>query len=243
LSPVVTVDAAAVRRRRKTPRSSQLDSGNRHARSKPIAAKAPGKQERGGCSRRTRESQLPSKQKNRLRRATLPRHHGRPRARSSTPTTPPCRSTSPPRPARRSIEMRNPVHQEEGRRRRHRLIEAASVSITRACFTMKHIHGCSNPKLGSCRSDPRSSTTAARSLYSTKQRTNLQLRSPAPPHRRSPPTSPARATAVWAGSTFLPLSYCSRRRGGREASSLLLLGNRVLHCHDRHSHASKTRST
>jgi hypothetical protein len=170
LSPDVTADAAAVRRRRKTPRSSQLDASNHHARSKPVAAKAPGKQERGGCIRRTREGQLPSKQKNRVRRGTLPRHHGRSRARSNRPTAPPCCSSSPPRPAGRSAVMRNTVHQEEGRRRRHRLIEAASVGYTRACFTMKLSHGGYNPKPGSGRRDPRSSTAAARSLYSTSKK-------------------------------------------------------------------------
>jgi hypothetical protein len=223
LSPDVTTDAAAVRRRRKTPRSSQLDASNRHARSKLVAAKALGKQERGGCSRRTREGQLPSKQKNGLRRATLPRHHGRPRARSNKPTTPPRRSTSPPRPAGRSAEMQDTVHQEEGRRRRPRLIEAASVGITRACFTMKLSHGGSNPKPGSGRRDPRSSTAAARSLYSTKQGTNLQLRLPAPPHRRSPSASPARATAVWAGSLFRLLVTVAGGEGRGEGESDLYL--------------------
>jgi hypothetical protein len=161
---------------------------------------APGKKAKGGCSRQTREGRLPDEQERGLRQAPLPRRHGQPRGQSNKPTAPPCNSSSPPRPARRSTAEQDPYPL--GRR----MAEAALAywkrrwsAAPRLASPEKRNHGGDNPKPGSSRSDPGNSTADGKKPTTARSKQlNLYLRPPAPPHRHSQPAAPARVMAGWA---------------------------------------------
>jgi hypothetical protein len=72
----------------------------------------------------------------------------------------------------------------------------------------KRSHGGVNPKPGSGWTDPRNSTLTAEAHYCTKQTTRPTSTAAG---TSPPPTAPTRATAGWAGSLCLSLSYCSAR--------------------------------
>jgi hypothetical protein len=102
------------------------------------------------------------------------------------------------------------------------LLKRRRSTAPRLASPVKHGHGGGHPRLRSGRSDPRSPPLPGIKPASTLGKDRKPRRQlPAPPHRRSRPASPARATAVWAGSLGTSPSYCRRER--RERGKLLFL--------------------
>jgi hypothetical protein len=107
-----------------------------------------------------------------------------------------------------------------------RMAEAASAywkrrwpAAPRPASPEKRSHGGDNPQPGSGRLDPRNSTADSKKPTTARSKQlDLHLRPPTPPHRRSQPAAPARATAGWVSSLCISLGYCSAW-GGEEGEN------------------------